>query len=374
MTQIGINLLWLVPGEVGGTESYGTRVLRGLAARPRRFDVTLYALPGFADAYPDLAAAFPVVTAPVTGARRPARVATEWSWLVGRTRRLDLMHHLGGTSPLVEPVPSALTIHDLQYLTFPSTFSGAKLSFLRTVVPRAARRARVVMTTTEFVKGTVVDRLGVPPERVAVVPLPVDANPPEPASGDVVRARYGLGDRPFFLYPAITYPFKNHAVLVEALARLGTDHADAALVLTGGQAEAEVGLREAIARHGLRARVVRPGRVPGPDLEALYREAAALVFPSRYEGFGAGVLEAMTRGCPVIAADATALPEVTGGAAVLVDPESPDGWAAAMCAMLEDDVARGRLAEAGRRRAAAFDPDATAVRLEAAYDQSLEGA
>jgi glycosyltransferase involved in cell wall biosynthesis len=114
------------------------------------------------------------------------------------------------------------------------------------------------------------------------------------------------------------------------------------------------------------------GYVPSADLDALYHDATALTFPSRFEGFGAPVLEAMSRMCPVVASDATALPEVVRDAGILVSPDNPDEWCQAMAEMLEDDEARSRLAKAGLERARAFTWDRSADILEEAYARALD--
>ena len=372
-TVVGVNLLWMVAGEVGGTEAYLTRLLAALADRPAAIDYRLFVLPGFAAAHPDLAARFETETAPIAGHRRTVRVAAESTWLAGRLRRtgVDVVHHAGGTVPPTPQPPILLTVHDIQYLTFPEFFSPTKRRYLAAMVPRSVRRAAVVMVATEFVKATLVDRFGTDPDRVVVVPIPAQLALPAATPAAEVRRRYGLGDRPFFLYPAITYPHKNHAVLVEALAQLVDGHPEALLVLTGGTASAEPVIEAEIFRRNLTAHVRRPGRVPAADLEALFAEAAALVFPSRYEGFGAPVIEAMQRRCPVIGADATAVPEVADGAALLVDPDDVEGWAAAMATMLEDPERRRRLIERGVARTDAFAPDRAAATLEEAYGRAL---
>jgi len=117
--------------------------------------------------------------------------------------------------------------------------------------------------------------------------------------------------------------------------------------------------------------VVRPGRVSSAALTALYRGATAMVFPSRYEGFGLPVLEAMQLGCPVLVADACALPDVVDGAGVVVAPDDPDAWATAIGDLLDDPARRARLVEAGRRRAAGFTWDAAAEALVAAWQQAV---
>ena len=371
--MIGVNLCWMVAGEVGGSESYLTRVLAGVAEQPPGFDYRLFVLPAFAAAHPDLAARFPLDVAPVTGNRRSLRVAAEATWLANRARRagVDVMHHGGGTVPPGPRRRTVLTIHDLQYLTYPEFFSSTKRRYLDAVMPRSARRTDVVVTPSTFVKETVVEHLGFPAERIQVVPIPAELHPPAPAPADEVRARYGLGERPFFLYPAITYPHKNHLVLVEAMSAVVDRHPEAALVLTAGSAGAESALEAEIFRRNLAGHVRRTGRVGAADLERLYLDATALVMPSRYEGFGAPVVEAMQRGCPVVAADVTALPEIVGDAGILIDPGDAAAWADAMCLLLDDEQARADLAARGRDRVRAFAADRAAAALEDAYRRAL---
>jgi alpha-1,3-rhamnosyl/mannosyltransferase len=182
-----------------------------------------------------------------------------------------------------------------------------------------------------------------------------------------VRRRHDLGDRPVFLYPAITYPHKGHEHLVRAFAGVARARPEPLLVLPGGPAGREPDLLALIGELGLGDRVRRIGRVSDDELDALYREAVALVLPSRYEGFGMTVLEAMSRRCPVIAADATALPEVVGDAGLLVDPDDPAPWSAAMLELLDDPARHRRLADAGEARARTFDWSRSARRLADVY-------
>jgi alpha-1,3-rhamnosyl/mannosyltransferase len=156
-------------------------------------------------------------------------------------------------------------------------------------------------------------------------------------------------------------------VLLEALARTP----DLGLVLLGGQGRAEPDVAGAITRLGLADRVVRPGRVSDADRDGCYRAALATVFPSRYEGFGAPVLEAMDVGCPVLAADATALPEVVGDGGWLLPPTDVDAWAAALARVRDDGDERARLAAAGRSRAARYPGAVSARALLAAYRSVL---
>ena len=373
MSLVGVNLCWMVPGTVGGTEAYLSRLLEGIAERPPAFDYRLFVLPGFAAVHSGLAEHFAHDVAPVSGARRSLRVAAETTWLGNRARRagIDVMHHGGGTVPPGPRRPTVLTIHDLQYLAYPAFFSQTKRRYLDAVMPRSARRSDIVITPSAFVRETVVEHLAVPADRILVVPVPIELHPPEPAPADDVRRRYALDDRPFFLYPAITYPHKNHLVLVEAMTAVVDRHPEAVLVLTGGSGTAEPALEAEVFRRNLTAHVRRPGRVPAADLERLYLEATAMVMPSRYEGFGAPVVEAMQRRCPVVAADATALSEVVDGAGILVDPDDAEAWADAMCRLLDDDGVGAGLAERGVEHATLFAADRAAGVLEEAYRRAL---
>ena len=353
--RVGANLLWLVPGVVGGSEEYTVRLLTAMADRVgSTVDVTLLVNRHLRSAHPGLVARYRTVEAPVTGDNKAVRVGAESTWLAleARRRGLDLVHHLGGILPLVQPTPCVVTIHDLQPLAMPEHFHPVKRAFHRAVLPWTARTARRIVTLTEHTRADLVARLGVDPAKVAIVPsgvAPQTLRSPEDVGA--VLARYGLREGRFFLYPAITYPHKNHALLVEAMARLHRQRPDLRLVLTGGASRCEEAVRAQVTELGLDDVVLRPGRIPAEDLDALYRAAAALTFPSRFEGFGLPVLEAMARGCPVLAADATALPEVVGDAGVLLSPDRAEEWAAAMGRIIDDDGHRRDLVRAGRVRA-----------------------
>lgn len=372
MKKVGINMLWMVPGVVGGSETYITRLLKGLAERPSEFDYTIFALPQFSEAHPDLAKTFKIAFAPVSGQFKSFRVAGENTWLAAqcKKRNIDLVHHAGGVVPIVRTARPVLTIHDLQYLYYPEYFSSTKLAYLKRMVPRSAEAARLVLTPSEYSRRTVIERLNIDPSIVVVVPHGIS---PHTTSEDTssVRKRYGIEGR-FFMYPAITYPHKNHLVLIEAFARVAKMYPDTTLVFTGAKGSMEVRLAQEIKGHGISDRVKRLGYIPSADLDALYREAVAMTFPSRFEGFGAPVLEAMARECPVIAADATALPEVVDEAGLMVSPDNPEQWSQAMSEILDDENLRSILVKKGLERAASFTWDRSADILENSYRHALE--
>lgn len=380
MNRVAINLLWMVPGVVGGSETYTVRLLHGLAERSSDLDYTLFALPQFASAHPELARTFRTVYAPMRGQLKPARVlAGESGWMAVQSRRMgiDIVHHAGGVVPLIRPGRPLLTIHDLQYLYYPEYFSRSKLAYLKIVMPRSAEAARLILTPSEFTRRTVIERLNIDPSIVRVVPHGISPKENVDPATDV-RERFDLPG-PFFLYPAALYPHKNHLVLIEAFARVLKLHPEATLVFTGtkgsmqwGTAKSmEVPLTEEIRKLGIGERVRSLGFVHTADLEGLYRNASALTFPSRFEGFGAPILEAMSKGVPVIAADATAIPEVVRDAGCLVSPDNADQWFEAMSEVLENEETRTRLAKAGPERASAYTWARAADILEESYKHVL---
>jgi alpha-1,3-rhamnosyl/mannosyltransferase len=375
---VGLNLLWLVPGVVGGSEEYTTRLLAAIACEDvADLDLVLFVNASFPAVYPDLIEQFPTQIAPVSGRRKGVRVAAETTWLGMRASQVGAraVHHMGGILPAWRPSPCVLTIHDLQPLVLPEHFAAPKRLFNGFVVPRSVRAAQVIVTLTEYTRRDLVERLGVDGDRIVVVP-PGFAMPeprPEHTGGAVVRAVYDLRDRPFFLFPAITYPHKNHLLLLEAFAAVHRNRPDALLVLTSGEAQMDGPVTAAIDRLGLTGSVRRLGRIPERDLMALYGEATALTFPSRYEGFGIPVLEAMSYGCPVLASDATALPEAVGGAGILLPPTEPEPWTAAMTRLLDDPELGDRLRTAGIERIRSFDWQRSARTQIDVYRRAIHG-
>lgn len=369
--QVAWNLLWCVPGQVGGSEEYTVRLLVGLAEHPDVAElgrIVVFGPRGLGGAHPELTRVLEVVEADVDGRSRPRRILAEHTWLAERCRGAELVHHGGGTVPARRSGRrTVLTLHDLQYLTHPQYFRRAKRAYLGAMVPRSVHRSDLVVVPSEFVRSTVLDAFGVAPERVVVVPhgLAPDLGreaTPEP----VLRRRYGLGDGPVLVLPAITHPHKGHGFVLRLLAERWTDP-ELRLVLIGGVGAAESEVLAAIDRLGLRDRVTRAGRVPDADRDGLVRLAEALVFPSEYEGFGAPVVEAMALGTPVITSDRTCLPEVVGDAG-LCRPLELDAWAPAL---EEVRTRRPELVAAGQRRATAFTARAAAGRLLGAYRQVL---
>lgn len=362
--RVAVNLLWCRPGQVGGTEEYLARQLVGLATVAPEVTARLLVPPGFAAAHPELTSRFELVGASAVARFRGGRVLAES--LIG-ARSLggaDVVHHAGGTLPLRHaPVPTLLTVHDVQYLAHPQHFSLTRRTYLRRRLPPSVAGATAIAVPSAFVASTLTDAFHVDPARIVVVPHGYD--PPAASSlppAHELRRRYGLGDRRILVYPAITHPHKAHRLLVELLAGPWADP-DVVLVLLGAAGSADVTVSATIAELGVGDRVIRPGRVPAADRDGLIALAEALVFPSEYEGFGAPVLEAMALGTPVVCSDRGALPEVVGDAAI-VRPPTVDAWADALDTV---NAARDELVTRGSERARRFTVSASGAALAAAY-------
>jgi glycosyltransferase involved in cell wall biosynthesis len=353
--RVGISLLTLAPGDLGGSETYARQLVRALGA-VGELEYTTFVPSRTADAAGGLPAVR--VREPPFARRGPPRipamaVAARMSReLRSGLARCDVVHY-----PLTVPIPRAdlpavVTLQDVQHVDLPELFSASRRRFRHSAYDGAARNADAVIVTSEFVRGRALETLGLDPGRVHVIPLGVDHALFHPAE----ESR-----EPFLLYPARAWPHKNHARLLEAFALLRAELPELRLVLTGGGLE----------RLGaVPAGVIVRGSVPLDELASLYRRAACLVFPSLYEGFGLPPLEAMASGCPVAAADAGAIPEICGGAAVLFDPESVDAIATGVREAL---ALADELGVEGIARAAGFTWEETARRHDSVYGSVVAG-
>ena len=274
-------------------------------------------------------------------------------------RRLrPALAHFQHALPLSCPCPAVVTIHDLSFERDPKLMGLRDRLVFRTAVPRAARRADRVLAVSERTKRDLIELYDIPASKIVVTPNGVD-----PAFSPDGPTPNGT---PYALVVGTLQRRKDPEAAIEALGLLGDG--DLRLVFAGpdkgGRAEAE----RAAERAGLTQRVEFHGHVPLEDLAALYRGAACLVFPSRYEGFGLPLLEAMATGTPVVATRAGALPEVAGDAAILVDERNPAALAGGIERALAD---RERLVAAGLDRARAFTWAETARRTLEVYRSLL---
>jgi glycosyltransferase involved in cell wall biosynthesis len=369
--HVALNLVYLVPGETGGMETYARELLPRLAARD---DLRLTALVNREAAE----AGGPWLDVPHEVV--PVRARNRLEWVRGEQQHVprlaeragaQLLHSLASTAPLHGAVRRITTIHDLNYKLVPEAHFGLRGLGMRLLVPASARRSHRIIVDAESTRRDLAEHLRVAPAKVDVVPLGV--SPPgagDPTPEAELRARYAIGDRRVVLSASAKRPHKNLARLIEALARIPAPERPV-IVIPGYPTPYEGELRALAAALGVGGDVAFPAWVAPADLDGLYALADAVVFPSLYEGFGLPVLEAMARGVPVGTSDRSSLPEVAGDAALLFDPEDVDAIRATVVRLLGDARERARLAAAGRVRAAEFTWERTAARTAAAYERAL---
>lgn len=291
-----------------------------------------------------------------------------------RSLHADLLHvpYLG--PPLFTPCPTVVTAHDVIMLALPEHRGGTLYRLYTSLALAAARRARLVLADSRATAVDLERYAGIPMSKTVVVPLGCDEDlvpVTDPAALDSLRAKYGLPGR-FLLYLGGFDNRKNLPLLLEALAQID---GDIPLAIAGKPPEPSPPLypdvRSAAAPLGDRVRWL--GRVPEQDKAALYSAATVFVWPSRYEGFGLPPLEAMACGTPVICADASSVPEVTGDAAILVPPDDEASLIAAIRRVLGDDNLQGDLRARGLQRASELTWKRTAELTLAAYHRALSG-
>jgi glycosyltransferase involved in cell wall biosynthesis len=281
------------------------------------------------------------------------------------------MHSLANFGPATGPFRRVLTVHDLQYRAVPELLTAARRMGTAAQLTLAARHADRIIAVSGFARDELQRELGIPPERIAVIPNGVGARAGAAEPEPELRAALQLGGRRVCLNVASNLPHKNLPLLFAALSEIPSARRPV-LVLVGGGTD-DPALAAEADQAGVLADVRLLGYQPAPTVEGLYGLASCLALPSRYEGFGLTALEAMTRGLPVACADIPALREVVGGAALRFAPSSAQEAAAAIDRLVSDQELAGRLSSAGRQRAAHFSWDIAARGTIATYRKLLDG-
>ena len=267
-------------------------------------------------------------------------------------------------------VPSIYHPHDLQHMHLPEFFSARERSMRDRWYRELAMQAALVVVTSTWVRDDVVRMLGIPKERVQVVPwAPILHAYPVPTAEEVdaVRVRFGLPDR-FVFYPAQTWPHKNHAALLEAVEILGRrERLQVPLVFSGRQTSHAQAIRRRARRLGITELVHWTGFVRPVELQALYSLAHAVVIPTRFEAASGPLWEAFLAGVPAACSNVTSLPAQAGDAAILFDPDDIDGIALAIQRLWMDARLRDQLVRRGRANVNRFSWDHTARLFRAHY-------
>lgn len=358
--RVGLDLLYLIPGVVGGTETYARGLLGGLAAVGRGHEYLVFVNEEAAD-WPLPEGPFTRVVCPVRASFRPARYAFEQlrlpAWV--HEREIDVLHALGYVAPLAGVCATIVTIPDVNTAAFGAQLPALKRAALGSFTRWSARRADHILTISEFSKAQIVQHLGVAPAKVTVTLLAA-----EPGCAAHVSAAGAAGGEPYVVAFSSTSPNKNLSRLLQAfsLARR-RDALRHDLVLIGHRPS-----------HAKDSEGVRfTGWLPDAERDEVLAGADLVVVPSLYEGFGLPVLEAMVAGIPVLSSNRASLPEVGGEAAEYFDPENVDELAIKLAAIASDPARRKRMREAGIRNAGRFSWEKTAAATLAAYEEAVVG-
>ncbi len=291
-------------------------------------------------------------------------------WFIGRH---DVVH---GTNFVVPPTRRAgrvMTVHDLTVVLYPELCDPPTLAY-PDLIRRAAREGAWVHTPSRFVADQVVAELGIDPERVRAVHHGIPPAPIGASRQPEVPFTLPDGCHRYVLAVGTIEPRKDYPLLVSAFGSVAACHPDVALVIVGGDGWGVEPYLAAVAASPVRNRIVRPGYLDDRALDAAFKNASVLAYPSRYEGFGFPPLQAMAAGIPVVATAAGAVPEVVGDGAVLTAPGDADGLAASLVSVLDGGADVDDLVERGRRRSGRFSWEACAEGLVRLYGDAHHAA
>jgi len=367
--RLGVNALFYLPGEVGGSETYLLEMLRALTRLPDAPSLVL-----FSNHENDgkLRAEFPiaeVIESGVGATSRMARILSEQIQLprLAKRARVDLLWSPGYTAPAFAPCPQVVSILDMQYKRFPQDVSWLAARTMDVLFPSAARHSDAIVTISEFAKTEIMHFLGTPSEKVTVTLLAADpafgipdGPPPKAVQGE-----------PYLLCVAHTYPHKNVACLVRAFNRIA-ETIPHRLVLVGKARLGEPEVATAL-KNSPPGRVIRLPGLRWRELIALYQGADWLAFPSLYEGFGLPVLEAMCAGTPVLTTREASIPEIGGEVVRYADGRDDSAFSKALFAAIKlPQNERDSLVESAKTRAACFTWETSARQLMDVFKQHMK--
>lgn len=369
--RIGINLLFLIPGIVGGTETYAAGLLHGLAQIDKQNDYFVFVNREAAKWPLPEAPNFQRVVCAVQALNRPRRYLFEQFKLpfLARSFKLQLLHSLGYVTPMLLPCKAVVSILDIIY-NYPGSF--ARRQVLKLFAEMSAHRADSILTISENSKGQIGEHLHVSPQKITVTYLAPKIRKELPAvSWASIKKRFDLDDV-YLLALSSFSPSKNIPRLLEALAMLKKELPEnLKLVLAGHVPSKGTHLLKQVESLDLGKRVIFTGYLPDEELVLLLQHATIFIFPSLYEGFGIPVLEAMAVGVPVTCSNAASLCEVAGEAALLFDPLAVDAITLSIRRLINDPDLRAELAHKGYQNVARFSWKTTAEKTLHVYENLL---
>jgi glycosyltransferase involved in cell wall biosynthesis len=371
--RVGLDLLYLVPGETGGRETYARELIPAMLEIAPELELVAFVN---RDAGPQLAAELGdgvrTVVVPVSARNRAQWALGELALVsvAAHRARVEILHSMANFAPAWGAFKRVITIHDLQYRAMPELLSWSTRTATHTLVWLAARQAHRIIAVSAAGKEEIAIGLNVERARIDVVPNGV-RSPPSTLPTDGMRERHRLGQHPVALTVATNLPHKNLPMLIDALALI--EPAARPVLVIAGHGTDDDTLREQAAVAGVAEHVRLLGGLSTEELDSLYAVADCLVLPTLHEGFGLPVLEAMARSVPVLCSDIPALREVAGSAALYFDPRAPTEIAARVHQALSATGLAGQMRERGLARAAGFSWSAAARGTLTSYRLAFGG-
>ncbi len=369
--RIAINAL-ACRGSLTGTARYIRNLTSWLAKLDAKNEYILYVARDDVPTFSGLGGNFQLVP---TVAVRPLRILWEQTELPRDLKRrgVDVFHGPAFIVPLAKTCRRVVTIHDMTFFLLPQYHLFTKKHYFQRLIPQCVERADQVIAVSESTKKDIVKILGSQySEKIKVIYHGKDERfRPDRVAAAVsdLRTKYGLSGR-IILFVGLIEPRKNLARLIRAYAKLKSSHLESCLVIAGSQGWGHEAVLRAASESGVKDRIFFPGYIPERELPSLYNLADVFVYPSLYEGFGLPVLEAMACGAPIVASGVSSMPEISGDAALLIDPHDVDSIAQGLERVLMDRALRDRMMEEGPKRSQPFTWERTARETLATYEEA----
>lgn len=370
--RIGINLLYLLPGVVGGTQTYATSLINSLVDQYPDDEFVVYlnkiAYRQLATLdLPDTPRLLAVETE-VSGERRELRYAYEQFRLpqLAASHRLEVLHSMGYVGPLRTQMPHVVTVHDLIYVGFRDHMPWLRRAALQLFVRGTVRSAARTITVSQASRSQIEADIPAAKNKITVVHEAGREVPPGWQPDASVPGHYGI-NAPYLMAFGSPSASKNIPRLVNAFGQIAAQ-VPHSLVLVGHLAESSA-ITNQIRSLGLQDRIITTGYIPDEHVMSLLGCSDAFCFPSLYEGFGLPILDAQSVGVPVASSNAASLPEIAGDGAMFFNPTSVNSMARALIDVLTNDTVRTTLVEKGVANSAGFSWNMAAQQTHRVYEE-----
>lgn len=368
--RIGINLLYLIPGKVGGTEVYAKGLLHGLSCIESGHEFIVFLNQSAANWPLPQTNNFYRVICPIWGASQRQRYFYEQLHFASilRKKGVDLVHSLGYVGPLFPGIPSVVTVPDLNFISLRSVMPIQKIIARTFFVTISVHRAKHVITISSFSKREIARCLAISENKITVTPLSVFMRSLNSFTWEQIRDKYGLSS-PYIMAFSSRSKHKNIDGLLQAYYLL-KDKFPHNLVIVG-HIPSRIDLPKLKRTLRLDGRVITTGFLPDELIQPVLGHASLFVFPSFYEGFGFPLLEAQAAGVPVVSSKAGSLPEIGGDSALYFDPASITEMACIISRCLSDSALTDRLIKSGMKNIKRFSWEKTALKTLEVYQKIL---